>query len=301
MSEKKKITDFFNRPVRAKVNHGKSAEEMRSSETPFISSPPSSALTEPTSSFLRDIAPDNEAVDMGVLGKAKKARSSPKYPTPQVIIPLSSEPDPEPDSEPKPKTEPAPSSFMSDSLSSSQRIIKDGKEIVVDSDGMESDDSSSDFEDPSLFFAFKSANNPTKPVAPAVRLPQKKYKNTMDSLVHEAVDAQEQAGIVAKSRAALLTAKLDKQEAGQPRESMLASAMTFEDDTEGPDMRRILDAVRRTEALDHSKQWRFLENTHIIVEAPEFPAHLFPPRSRLAALQGLLPYTFARKQAIDSN
>lgn len=269
-----RIADFFNRPSFPTVNKGGTPEKKRDRETSVTSSP-ASPLTEPSSSFLVEFASDTDISKKD--SKENTHLQSKTFPTPQVVIPPQSE------------SAVVPSSSRSQSLPSSQRIIKDGKEVVINSDGDESDDSNSSFEDPSHFFTFKSGSvgkrMDTKPSA--TRLPAKKYKNTMDSLVIEAVDDTEEEGKVAKARAALLAPQRDERE-NRPKKSILASALALERDDDGPNVKRILDAVRRTEALDHSKTWRFLDHAHLPRESSRFPAGAIPPGSPLAALQGML-------------
>ncbi|KAJ5699118.1 hypothetical protein N7462_001123 [Penicillium macrosclerotiorum] len=193
----------------------------------------------------------------------------------------------------------APSSSVG-SLHASQRILKDGKEVVISSDG-EDTDSVSSLDDPSMLFAPnpRGKNNskaqPAKPdQALLARLSApKKYKNTLDSLVNAAVDDNETEANVAKFRATFAqshhggnqsVAGPDARNQNALNERMLTSALGEHD--EGPGLKRLIEAVRRTEALDQDRAWRFLDLKQMTTAAPIFPKHLFPPGSRLAALRG---------------
>ncbi|KAJ5249227.1 hypothetical protein N7468_000678 [Penicillium chermesinum] len=269
----KKITEWFDRPKFAIVNQNSTPEKKPPRVTPFTS-PSSSALTEPTSSFLVDLTSDNDANDNAVQESIRNSEPPKDFSTAGGVVPPP---------KPEPEIASVSSTFVSDGISSSQRILKDGKEVVISSDGEESDDSSSSFEDPALFFDFKS-----KPAGKSAsktsmtKLPVKKYKNTMDSLVIGAVDDIEEQGKVAKSRAAL-TSPQQGEKVPRSKESILASVLGGDD--EGPSVERILNAVRRTEALDVTKTWRFLDHAQTPGQTNEFPTNSFPPHSHLAALR----------------
>jgi hypothetical protein len=66
---------------------------------------------------------------------------------------------------------------------------------------------------------------------------------------------------------------------------MLASALGGDSD-EGPGLQRLIDAVRRTEALEQNRTWRFFDHDQMTPATPNFPIELFPPGSPLAGLRG---------------
>ncbi|KAJ5110212.1 hypothetical protein N7532_002857 [Penicillium argentinense] len=202
----------------------------------------------------------------------------------------------------------APPSSLGTSLASSQRIVKGGKEIVISSDGEETD-AFDDLDDPSTLFAPKPKPEPkkepveTKPVrvdkAYLARLTApKKYKNSIDSLVHDALDENEVDAHVARVKASFVQSNAEdasNQAAARPalNEDVLTSALGDTNDEEGgPGVRRLLDAVRRTEALDQERVWRFFNQTPATPIAPDFPRDLFQPESNLAPLRE--PETRAR-------
>lgn len=204
-------------------------------------------------------------------------------------------------------TEPtAPPSTLNASFASSQRIVKGGKEVVISSDG-EDTDSLGDFgdlEDPSTLFAPTpkpgSKNDPvTKPArlneASLAKLTaQKKYKNSIDDLVYDALDDNEIEDKVAKVKAGF--ARYDGERAASKyardstivNEDMLASALGDNYEEEGPGLHRLLHAVRRTEALDQDRVWRFFDQVSMTPAGLEFPKDIFPSGSNWTALQGQL-------------
>ena len=201
-----------------------------------------------------------------------------------------------------------PPSSLSESLPASQRIFKGGKEIVISSDG-EDTESVSSLDDPDTLFAPKPKQpqnvreakgfQSNKALLDQLSAP-KRYKNTIDSLVHAAVDDHEIEANVAKARATL-SAPPSGQSTPGPRglgapksfhESILTSALGDDEEQEGTGLRRLLDAVRRTEALDQDRAWRFFAQTPKTPTVLEFPVHLFPPTSHLAILRGLLSCSY---------
>lgn len=184
----------------------------------------------------------------------------------------------------------------------SQRIVKNGKEVVISSDG-EDTDSLASLEDPDILFAptakQNNKNDPTKSKkttgadkALVAQLSKpKKYRNTIDSLVNDALDDDQIEENVAKVKAAF--ARVQASEKTVPghektrnalHEDMLASAFGVNEDEIG--FKRLLDAVRRTEALDSDRVWHFLDRTQMTPAPLEFPTELFPPGSNMAALRG---------------
>lgn len=213
------------------------------------------------------------------------------------------------------------SSFLEASSNTSQRIIKNGKEVVLSSDG-EDTDSIESLESPEDFFKKLTTPAPapdkdigaqttdkdktlrpkdTKPYktidsifAPQVPVP--KYKFTLESLVTETVDDNKIEAGVAKAKSALeRSERADKgasngafaQVGGAIRqvgEEVLASALGEEEDETG--LQRLLDAVRRTEAFDQEKTWSFFDQQVELPSPPEFPSDAILPGSKEAVLRG---------------
>lgn len=194
---------------------------------------------------------------------------------------------------------PLPSS-LNGSFNASQRILKDGQEVVISSDGDDTDSISS-LEDPDVLFAPKNKAKNTPPPPPKKYLPNKallaqlsaptKYKYTIDSLVHDAMDDDEIEANVAKARATFVELQQNGAQvaAGGSKkglnEGMLASALGG-DSGQGPGLQRLFDAVRRTEALEQNRNWRFFEYGQMTAATPKFPSRLFPAGSSLAGLKG---------------
>ncbi|CAG8918404.1 unnamed protein product [Penicillium salamii] len=182
---------------------------------------------------------------------------------------------------------PAPSfndSFQSietEATGTSQRIIKNGKQTVISSDGEETDSDCSLEDVGSLFprVAKNKASTPLKPVCSP-----KKWKYNLDSLVHEAVDDNEIEATVDRYRANLAeTPKAPVPPGNKLDESMLLKAIGQKED--GPQPHRVLGAIRRTNALDYDRNWLFFDPTQELPPAPEFP-HVCPAGSKLEILNG---------------
>ncbi|KAJ9210919.1 hypothetical protein DTO166G4_7505 [Paecilomyces variotii] len=213
----------------------------------------------------------------------------------------------------------APDSFMNGSFDSSQRIVKNGREIVTNSDG-EDTDSIASLESPEDFFNKLSA--PTEPKEDAEtmnkdgtrnlrstrgqlkrntmdnffaqKIPTPKYKHTLDTLVTDAVDDDETEAGVAKIKSAFDSSKKASRASDSLaahdgdrnmgiHEDVLASAVGEGDDK--PGLQRLLDAVRRTEAFDQEKIWSFFEKEIPIPSPPKFPRDSILPGTRQAALR----------------
>jgi hypothetical protein len=199
---------------------------------------------------------------------------------------------------------PLPSS-LGGSFNASQRILKDGQEVVISSDGDDTD-SISDLEDPAVLFATKNKPKNALPPPPKKYQPNKallaqlsaptKYKYTIDSLVHDAVDDDEIEANVARARATVEELQQNGVQgaAGASKkrlnEGMLASALGGDSD-QGPGLQRLFDAVRRTEALEQNRTWRFFDYGQMTPATPDFPSELFPPGSPLAGLTGCSRHT----------
>ncbi|CAG8130909.1 unnamed protein product [Penicillium salamii] len=168
---------------------------------------------------------------------------------------------------------PAPSfneSFQSvetEATGTSQRIIKNGKQTVISSDGEETDSDCS-LEDAGSLFPRVTKNKASTPLKPVCS--PKKWKYNLDSLVHEAVDDNEIEATVDRYRANLA----EKPKAPVPvgnklDEGMLLKAIGQKED--GPQPHRVLGAIRRTNALDYDRNWLFFDPTQELPPAPEFP------------------------------
>jgi hypothetical protein len=207
-------------------------------------------------------------------------------------------------------------SFFRDSISSSQRVIKHGREIVISSDG---DDTDSSLESPEdLLEKFMNSGGTTeKQVEAAAEEPilhprkrlglnstdrsnipytlSPKYKFSLDSLVTDAVDDDETEAGVARAKSAFEkrnslntgtpTGASDSGRSRELREDVLASAISDGGD-DGNSLQRVLDAVRRTEALEQENSWSFFQEQINTPLPPEFPRDSIPPAGREAFLRG---------------
>ncbi|KAJ5734926.1 uncharacterized protein N7483_000051 [Penicillium malachiteum] len=176
---------------------------------------------------------------------------------------------------------------LNDSFQGSLRVTRGGQEVVISSDGEESDDSLD--EDPLLSLMPKSTVSRPTVVIPVLRptLPVPgKYNNTIDSLLQDARNDVETERKVAQAKAGFNTQRNNTQEKAGLHEKILTSALEDKDDDDGGmGAQRVIEAVRRTEALDEDMTWRFLNQAQIIPAAFEFPRDLFHPGSSLAALR----------------
>lgn len=191
-------------------------------------------------------------------------------------------------------------------FSSSQRIMKNGKVIVTNSD--DESDSVGSFESPddilSMFLtpttpkphtgegktensrdrlALKPKNVPLWKTAPP------KYKNSLDALVIQAVDDNETEAGIARLKASLAaesSRKDDPVSATNLNENVLASAIKSDGVEDSIGLQRIIDAVRRTEALDLRKSWSFFDAGAEPPRAQEFPRESIRPGTYLAILRG---------------
>ncbi|GAB1197150.1 hypothetical protein APSETT444_006440 [Aspergillus pseudonomiae] len=187
---------------------------------------------------------------------------------------------------------PASDPALPPSFNLAQRVVRNGREVVISSDG-EDTDASEVFEDPtSLFLKFakpdgastsEDTNNDSSSYGRTLcslpsrdevkprrfslsRISAPKYKHSIDSLVTQAVDDNETEASIAKLRAALeeenARKAASKSDAApglqQLHEGILTSALDDQNDEMG--LRRLLDAVRRTEAFDMEKSWFFFDH-----------------------------------------
>lgn len=199
--------------------------------------------------------------------------------------------------------------------STSQRTIKNGKELVTGSDGEEDSDSAASLESPEDLFAKLLGPQPVDGVAEnkskrdkkaaksnknkASNYAVPKYKNTLEALVTEAVDDNETEAGIAQLRATLTRSEEDSAAVanadgqGKPlHEDMLTSALGDQSDEQG--YQRLLDAVRRTEVFEQDKSLSFFSNDAIpLLEFPEFcrefPKLSIAPGTYLAVLRGWYP------------
>lgn len=212
-----------------------------------------------------------------------------------------------------------PSSSLNASFNSSQRIVKNGKEVVIDTDAESA--SSEELEDAEELlnkFLGKAPTTPakipesrslkpktaTKPpnrkqhefrnFRAKVGLDEKKYKFSLESLVQRSVDDDEIETNVAKAKAILesqnqtipmlVNGSENKSSASNLREDILASGLST--GNPGSDFKRLLNAVKRTEALEQEKSWQFFGDSSKKQDLPEFPRDSILASSREAFLRG---------------
>ncbi|KAJ5365571.1 hypothetical protein N7517_008457 [Penicillium concentricum] len=260
---------WFNKPEFTRVNSNGTPEKKESPELASESSP----LTEPPSSFVFDqISPESE--------QDPEAHSN-------AALYLSTQ-----DTLLQPPTwqqsfqsidSATGVSSLNESFNGSQRIIKDGREVVISSDG-EDTDSICSLEDPKNLFAPKSKKKEefTPPKFTTRISSPKKYRHNIDSLVHDAVDDNEVEASVSRARANYAPKKMNGKEPGNDpsgtgyalNETMLISALGENEDGVGG--QRLIGAIRRTDALDHGRAWPFFDCTQTLPPAPQFPRDHFP-------------------------
>ena len=263
------ITDFFNKPSFSRANHNRTPESKKGSNE---LAPESSPLTKPpSSSIISNLSPESEHDAEAQLNRVLYLSAQESFSQPPTWQSFQS-------------TESATVSSLNESFAGSQRIVKDGKEVVISSDG-EDTDSISSLDDPASLFApiSKKPKSVLGTVATKTGLKKitspKKYKHTIDSLVYDAVDDNEIEANVARVKAKFTQNSPDGNDSTSGvkkglNEGVLTSALG-DDNDDGIGLQRLLDAVRRTEALDHDRAWRFFDGTQKLPSAPEFPRHLF--------------------------
>ncbi|OGM48336.1 hypothetical protein ABOM_003452 [Aspergillus bombycis] len=302
MSQRSSIRNYFKRPD---FSASRDSRYEDPSETPAASSQ-SSPLTEPPSSFVSNggspQTPDGPALQLKqslLLSVTDSAENSQHQPSSQNTEPTASDP------------------TLPPSFNLAQRVVRNGKEVVISSDG-EDTDTSEVFEDPtSLFLKFakpdgvstsEDTNNDSsshgrtlrsQPLRDEVkprrfslsRVSAPKYKHSIDSLVTQAVDDNETEASIAKLRAALeeenARKAASKSETApglqQLHEGILTSALDDQNDEMG--LRRLLDAVRRTEAFDMEKSWFFFDHGSELAPPPAFPRNCIAAKSSLSVLR----------------
>ncbi|GAB1206721.1 hypothetical protein APSETT445_005420 [Aspergillus pseudonomiae] len=277
MSQRSSIRNYFKRPD---FSASRDSRYEDPSEPPAASSQ-SSPLSEPPSSFVSNggspQTPDGPALQLKrslLLSVTDSTENSQHQPSSQNTEPTASDP------------------ALPPSFNLAQRVVRNGREVVISSDG-EDTDASEVFEDPtSLFLKFakpdgastsEDTNNDSSSYGRTLcslpsrdevkprrfslsRISAPKYKHSIDSLVTQAVDDNETEASIAKLRAALeeenARKAASKSDAApglqQLHEGILTSALDDQNDEMG--LRRLLDAVRRTEAFDMEKSWFFFDH-----------------------------------------
>lgn len=267
---------FWNRPAWSSVR-GSATPEKKSHdnhERPQDSSP----LSDPPHSSLIDLAAD---VGNGP-GAQLHTSLSQSVGDPIVEIPAPTES--------FQSTESAGPPSSSASFPASQRILKEGKEVVISSDGEESDSS---LEDPSVFLAPKllpKKSDPSPKVKPNPDLSRppapKKYANTIASIFQSAEADEKSRQKLREVEEELSRVRGARDSIGGPKgfqESALTSAFGDGEDENG-DRRKA--AVQRLEALDQDRTWHFFDPNQIPSVVLEFPRDLISPGSNIAALRG---------------
>ncbi|KAL4904721.1 hypothetical protein BDW74DRAFT_28174 [Aspergillus multicolor] len=301
MSSPQKITSFFKRPKFAKP-----AEDTQIESPGEDPAPQSSPLTELSSQLLpSDVtAPDTPGGPSAQLNRSLLLSAGDQYE--DDAAPRSSfqtPPTGAADNDPAPQ-----SSFQSSRtgtpFNSSQRITKNGKQVVTNSDS-ESDsmDSIDSQQDILSMFLPKTAPKPqtgddeTKTLRdrPAVnhenvplwKAARTKLKNTLDDLVVQTVDDNEVEAGIAKIKASIAAEAVRNDQEKETMvldEKLLTSALDKgTDDSIG--LQRLLDAVRRTEALDLKKTWSFFDLKTELPPSQEFPRECVSPGTYLAVLR----------------
>ncbi|KAL4757934.1 uncharacterized protein BDW70DRAFT_170874 [Aspergillus foveolatus] len=130
-----------------------------------------------------------------------------------------------------------------------------------------------------------------------------KYKNSLDALVIQAVDDNETEAGIARLKASLAeesSRKDDPVSATDLNENVLASAIKSDGVEDSIGFQRIIDAVRRTEALDLRKSWSFFDAGAEPPRAREFPRESIRPGTYLAVLRDTDPNSPERERAFHS-
>lgn len=275
------------------------------SQPPPLSEVPSS-LAENTSSRLRDTPSDSPGVQLNE----------------SLLHSVNNSPDEETSHQSFQSARTTGDSSVGAGFNSSQRVIRNGMEVVISSDGDETDSIASLEDVDELLKMFtnpkpkdnasekppnSSSTNTHTGLQSSHRMPLRtsptkqnkfnpsdytvpKYENTLDMLVAEAVDDNETEADVAKLKAAFEAE--DSQNHGETKsdsrgglhEDMLTSALGDKDDELG--LQRLLDAVRRTEVFEQEKSWLFFDDKSNTPPIREFPREAVVPGAYLAGLRG---------------
>lgn len=318
MSKFGNITDFFRPSRNSQTENAKRDNDPKRPETAEKDNvnPLSSPLSDPPSSLLSKSSPSQSS---GSGPEAQLKRSLIR------AIPQPANVDDTSQQEVSRSASAAPLSFLDGSFDSSQRIVKNGREIVTNSDG-EDTDSIASLESPEDFFKKLTATTEPKEDVEimdtdgtrnlrstrgqskkntvdkffAQKISTPKYKHTLESLVTDSVDDDETEAGVAKIRSAFDSSKRAGQDDQLPandgdgnmgiHEDVLASAVGEGDDQ--PGLQRLLDAVRRTEAFDQEKVWSFFRKNAPAPSPPNFPRDSIRPGTKYAALRGRYRFNF---------
>ncbi|KAL3466837.1 hypothetical protein BJX64DRAFT_274224 [Aspergillus heterothallicus] len=289
MSPSRKISSYFKRPDYAAGIQTPRSKTPAEDPAPALQSPPVLQLPQLPSS---DVAsPD-----------------TPGGPSAQLKLSLLSSAEDATNSELPPQ-----SSFQSvgtaSSFSSSQRVFKNGREVVISSDGEESDSEGSlaspedflSFMKPPTFKvrftdgnemdhdssasgrALRSRKTQNTRSSLLLRPAPRPYKNSLDSLVKQALSENETEAAIARLKAESIQGS-EASNLKSAHEEVLASAVNSgADDPTG--LQRLLDAVRRTEAFDMGKSWSFFDLKTPLPPPPEFPRDCVCPGTYLSVLR----------------
>ncbi|KAL4805803.1 hypothetical protein BDV18DRAFT_139879 [Aspergillus unguis] len=285
MSTPRKITSFFKRPDFA------TPPQNNRPESPAKNHPatPSSPLTE-----LSQLLPLDGTTPDTPGGPSAQLKRSLIRTTETSVETIDNDPAPD-------------SSFQSTGPTTSQRVIKKGREVVISSDGDESDSVGSIESSEDILAMFLTPGSKSQPVeekktmtlpeqkspkkkgVPAWKVKPKKYKNSLSALVTQAVDDYETESGINKLKAQIEAESALRDDAEQVNgsnihEGTLASAINDgADDSVG--LQRLLDAVRRTEAFDLGKSWSFFDLQAPLPPAPDFPRDCVCSGTYLATLR----------------
>ncbi|EER36822.1 conserved hypothetical protein [Histoplasma capsulatum H143] len=198
--------------------------------------------------------------------------------------------------------------FTTSFNSFSQRVVRDGKVIVTNSD--EDTDSLSDLESAEdLLARFLKPPASVRPLSSSSHSPRPgrdntdagrptklqqllsgrsslklndrkdlpKYQFSLDTLVADAANDKATEAKVAKIKQGLLPKVQPERCRGVLRADLLAAAVEDETDTKG--IQRLKDAVERTETFATRKIWLFFEENTPVVPYPRFPSGWIQPAS----------------------
>ncbi|KAL4870477.1 hypothetical protein BDV12DRAFT_58633 [Aspergillus spectabilis] len=290
MSSPRKITNYFKRPSFAVTSPSRDTRSNSRAEDP-APAPQSSPVTE-----LSQLLPSDFTTPDTPDGPSSQLKRSLLFSTEEPV-----------DNDAAPQ-----SSFQSTgtgvSFNSSQRIIKKGKEVVIGSDGDESDSATSlqspddllrgiltpaapkpdsDVDDDSILEEILHPRKKPKPRRVPKAPPA--YKNSLETLVMQAAsDNDTEAGIAQLKASRHAQAACENSSrtdsANKLGEGALASALDDgTDDRSG--LQRLLDAVRRTEAFDVGKSWSFFDLQTPLPSPLDFPRDCVCPGTYMAILR----------------
>lgn len=166
--------------------------------------------------------------------------------------------------------------------------------MVIDSDGesigsIDTLDASDD-----LLSAFLKPSSPDYSSDKRSRTKPSAYKFSLASLVTQAVGDNEAEAGVAKAKAAMNEDENEDEETNAGKAESQTATSDLKEETlvsalgnreEGTSVQRLLEAIRRTEALEVHKSWSFFREAPA-TPAPEFPIWSIAPTSREQFLRG---------------